>query len=157
MLDKIKKVYINKSCGYTYCGITFKDGINRQRRVHKLVAEAYIPNPDNLPMVGHKNNIKSYTDVFQLYWTDSKENTSKAYCDNLAHTDSGFDDSQSIAIDIYTLDGTYVETCGSVHLAAKRYKVSMSTILRHCRNEVSYYKGSYTFRFFNDDFIFSID
>lgn len=152
-----KKTYISSSCGYTYCGITFSDGINRQRRVHRLVAEAYLPNPNNLPFVGHKNNIKSCTDVTELYWTDAKESTKRAYDDNLAHTDKGFNDSQSFQIDVYDLDGNFIETCGSVKETAKAYGVSPSTVLRHCRNEVSTYRASYTFRFIDDDFSFSID
>lgn len=151
-----KKTHISTSCGYTYCGITFKDG-NKQRRVHRLVAEAYLPNPENLPFVGHKNNVKSCTDVNQLYWTDAKENTQRAYDDGLAKNASGFDDSQSFPIDVYTVNGKYIESCGSVHEASEKYKVSMSTVLRHCRNEVNEYRGSFTFRFIDDDFLFSID
>lgn len=149
----VKKCHISSSCGYTYCGITFPDG-NKQRRVHKLVAEAYIPNPDNLPFVGHKNNDKSCTDYKELYWTNASENTKRAYDDGLAKTDKGFDDSQSFIIDVYTIDGCYVETCGSVHEASHKYGVSMSTVLRHCNNEVSSYRGNYTFRYTDDDFYF---
>lgn len=151
-----KKTHVSTSCGYTYCGITYKDG-NKQRRVHRLVAEAYLPNPKNLPFVGHKNNVKSCTDVSQLYWTDAKENTQRAFDDGLAKNASGFDDSQSFPVDVYTVNGKYMESCGSVHEASEKYKVSMSTVLRHCRNEVSEYRGSFTFRFIDDDFLFSID
>lgn len=151
-----KKTYVSTSCGYTYCGITYKDG-NKQRRVHRLVAEAYLPNPENLPFVGHKNNIKSCTDINQLYRTDAKENTQRAFDAGLAKNASGFDDSQSFPVDIYTVNGKYIESCGSVHEASEKYKVSMSTVLRHCRNEVSKCRGSFTFRFIDDDFLFSID
>ena len=36
--------------GYWYCGITYPEG-QRQRRTHILVAEVYIPNPNNYPYV----------------------------------------------------------------------------------------------------------
>ena len=48
-----KKTHISTACGYTYCGITYPDG-QKSRRVHILVAEAYIPNPNKFPYVGHK-------------------------------------------------------------------------------------------------------
>ena len=40
--------------GYNYVNL-YKDGKKKFCRVHRLVAEAYIPNPDNLPQVNHKN------------------------------------------------------------------------------------------------------
>ena len=150
-----KSNHISNSCGYTYCGITYPDG-NAQRRVHRLVAEAYIPNPNNLPFVGHKHNNKSCTDASELYWTDAKENTQRAYDDGVAKNDKGFDDSQSFPIDVFTVNGDFIETCGSVHIASKKYRVSMSTVLRHCRDEVSSYRGSYTFRFMGDNFYFDV-
>ena len=52
-----KSVFPNKNNGYLYCGITYREG-QKQRRVHILVAEAYIPNPDNLPVVMHLDNNK---------------------------------------------------------------------------------------------------
>lgn len=150
-----KKTHISSSCGYTYCGITYEDGVNRQRRVHVLVAKAFIPNPNNLPYVGHRNNNKACTESSELYWTDAKENTQRAYNDGLAKTDKGFDDSQSYSIDVYDLGGNYIETCGSVHIAANDYNVSISTVLRHCNNEVGYYRSEYTFRFEDTPFNFN--
>ena len=42
--------------------------------VSRLVALAFIPNPDNLPMVGHDDDNKKNNHVENLYWTDSREN-----------------------------------------------------------------------------------
>lgn len=147
----IKKKTRVLSNGYTYCGITYGDK-NIQKRIHRLVAEAYIPNPNNLPFVGHRHNNKSSTDVEELYWTDAAENTKRAYNDGLINNASGIEDSQAYQVDVYSTQGTYIETLGSVSIAAQQYKVSKSTVLRHCRYEVDNIRGKYTFRFFDEEF-----
>lgn len=43
--------------------------------VHRLVADYFIPNPDDLRYVGHKDHNKSNNDVSNLYWTTASDNT----------------------------------------------------------------------------------
>lgn len=62
-----------------------KDGykiiaVNRTTvRVHRLVAEAFIPNPNNNEVVHHKDNIKDNNDASNLEWTTISFNTKHAY------------------------------------------------------------------------------
>lgn len=44
------------------------------RLIHRLVAEAYIPNPNNLPQVNHKDEDKSHNWINNLEWCDAKYN-----------------------------------------------------------------------------------
>lgn len=51
-----------------------KDGKQKSFRIHRLVAEAYIPNPDNKPQVGHIDDNPKNNCWDNLYWTTSLNN-----------------------------------------------------------------------------------
>ena len=53
--------------GYWYTGVTYKGNVSKQRRVHILVAEAFVPNPNNYPIVMHIDNNKE-----NKYYTNLK-------------------------------------------------------------------------------------
>ena len=47
--------------------------------IHRLVAEAYIPNPDNLPQVDHIDNNPYNNHVNNLQWITAQDNIKKSY------------------------------------------------------------------------------
>ena len=52
----------------------FKMDRKRRYRVHRLVAMAFIPNPDNLPQVNHKDGNKRNNHVSNLEWITNEDN-----------------------------------------------------------------------------------
>ena len=70
---KVKAVKPFFKQGYVYVGLC-KNGIQTHFRVHRLVADAFIPNPLNLPVVNHKDENKTNNRVDNLEWCDSSYN-----------------------------------------------------------------------------------
>lgn len=59
--------------GYLYIDLN-KNGIRTRKYIHRLVAEAFLPNPNNLPQVNHKDENKSNNNVNNLEWISIKDN-----------------------------------------------------------------------------------
>jgi hypothetical protein len=69
----------NSTRGYLQVCL-YKDGKPNMLQVHRLVAMAFIPNPDNLPQVNHKNEDKTDNRVENLEFCDSKYNNNYGTC-----------------------------------------------------------------------------
>lgn len=59
--------------GYLEVSLSKKNE-RKSKSVHRLVAEAYIPNPDNLPQISHVDETRANNAVTNLKWCDAKEN-----------------------------------------------------------------------------------
>lgn len=79
--SKIRKSVYNKK-GYLILGLS-KNGINKMQITHRLVAKAFIPNPNNLPQINHKDGDKTNNKPENLEWVTSLENIKHAYATGL--------------------------------------------------------------------------
>lgn len=71
--ERIRKLSKDKD-GYLQVCLS-KEGRHYLKKIHRLVAEAFLPNPDNLPVINHKNENKEYNRVENLEWCTVKYNT----------------------------------------------------------------------------------
>ena len=67
--------------GYEQC-ILFKDGKHKTKKVHRLVAEAFIPNTENKPQINHINGVRNDNIYTNLEWCTNSENQLHSYRHN---------------------------------------------------------------------------
>ena len=79
--NKILKPYVSTN-GYAMVSIQDRGEIYN-KTIHRLVAQAFLPNPDNLPVVMHLNNNKLDNRVQNLKWGSQKENVDQAWADGV--------------------------------------------------------------------------
>jgi len=79
----LKKRKIVQNNGYQY--ITLHIGKkSKSFYVHRLLAQAFIPNPENKPQVNHINGVKLDNRIENLEWVTCKENSQHAYDNRLS-------------------------------------------------------------------------
>lgn len=67
--------------GYLKCDL-WKNGKRYQKLVHRLVAQAFVPNPNNYPVVNHKDENKENNSADNLEWCNQKYNMNYGSCSN---------------------------------------------------------------------------
>jgi hypothetical protein len=120
----VKKVRLSTD-GYLKCNLK-NDGKRFDFRVHRLVAEAFIPNNENKPIINHKNGIKTDNRVDNLEWCTISENVLHATKNRLIKTK--LNDSEALEI---------FNSILSIRKLGEIYSVNASIIWR-IKNKIAY-------------------
>ena len=78
-LGRVRRIKIiepvKKKHGYMQVSLEDRNRVRKSFRLHRIVATAFIPNPDNKPQVNHKDENPENNQVDNLEWATAEENT----------------------------------------------------------------------------------
>lgn len=106
------------------------------KKVHRLVAQAFIENNNNKPQINHINGLKEDNKVENLEWVTPSENINHAYKKGLHKKYYGSNHNNARSIIQYDIKGNFIKEWGSIIEAAKSYNTSEENIYS-CLNKKS--------------------
>lgn len=124
----------NKSFGYVnkkgYLVFDFRRRGGKTVPVHRLVASAFIPNPDNLPQVNHKDGNKKNNNLENLEWCSNSQNQKHAFANGLQKGNFLHPNSKLKPEEVEYIKSNYKYGClgFGIRSLAKKFNVCDSTI-----------------------------
>lgn len=124
----------------------------KAKRIHRLVAEAFIPNPNNLPFINHKDECPLNNHVSNLEWCTAKYNSNYGtILERKSKSLKGHRTTNDKPVCTYDLEGNFVRWFKSVADAVRILKIPGLTGIYLSANEHDNYTHSgYQWRFVND-------
>lgn len=124
----------------------YKDGNRRSYQIHRLVTTAFLPNPDNLPQVNHKDENPSNNRVENLEWCSAKYNANYGTRNQrVAEIERGriiseehkmrISEANSIPVAQYTKEGKLIAFFYGTREASRQTGISNTHIADCCRGE----------------------
>lgn len=131
----------NNGAGYLQVVLS-KNSKRKDCAVHRLVAEAFIPNPDGLPQINHIDEDKTNNCVWNLEWCDVKYNIN--YGTGIERSA----EKRGKRVYQYTLSGSFVRSYTSTREAERQTGIRISSISDCCNGKRNYksagnYRWSY--------------
>lgn len=134
--EQITDGYID-DVGYRYVILT-KERKEKRFRLHRLVAEAFIPNPDNKPEIDHINTNRTDNRIENLRWVTRKENlNNKITKIKMSHLPKpkGKNHPRARKVQQFNIDGTFVKEYDCIKDAVVETNGSKAGIILCCQGK----------------------
>ena len=125
---EVKPIY-DKTCGYLIVTLCSGDGVRKNKRVHRLLCEAFLPNPQNKKHINHKDGNKLNNALNNLEWATPKENAIHAVITGLCDARRIASEKPVIQLDLL---GNFITEFASLHDAGRQTKVCWQNIYKVC-------------------------
>ena len=124
-----------------YLGVTlFRDGKRYHKAVHRLVAEAFIPNPNNLPCVNHKDENRTNNSADNLEWCTHEYNSHYGACREKISK------GVSRKVAQYAKTGELIKIWDSMTSASEYVGITISSISYCCKHYPKFSAGGFKWR-----------
>ena len=157
--NRFLKLSPHKSANGTYLSVElFNSNGSKRLLVHRLVAMAFIPNPDNLPQVNHKDENKHNNHVNNLEWCTAKYNMNYGEAAKTRHLNIDYSKSfykenaikNGIAsrkpVSQFSKDGSFIKNYDSAKQAHLETNVNHSHICECCSGKLKS-AGGYVWKY----------
>lgn len=153
VFSKISGKYLSPTIdkdGYEIVGL-FLNGVQKKKKVHRLVAEAFIPNPNNYNQINHKDENPQNNNVNNLEWCDCQYNINYGTRNvKVAHKIKSNDNIKRTPVACYSLCGDLIKIYPSLYsVIADGF--NKGVVYSICNNIGKYrsHKG-YIWRYYNN-------
>lgn len=145
--EHIMKLQIQHQTGYPYVGLA-KDGKSKQGTIHRMIAEAFLPNPNNLPCVNHKDEDRENSILSNLEWCSYSYNACY-HNDMRVKNETRYKNNGSRKICQYTKEGVLVRT---YDMWPRDFWHKYGIKIQGCLNHNKATAGGYVWRYEGDPF-----
>lgn len=118
---------------HCYRVVLHRGGIRHEAKIHRLVAQAFIPNSGNKPFINHIDGNPLNNNVDNLEWCTASENVSHAYRTGLAKAKSGINHHGIRPVFQFSLDGKLLRRFDYIRQAANETKIREEAITQCLR------------------------